>query len=169
MGVVFLCRTNSEQIFWLINASQFSGYHSSLREDLKMRWMFQAYWIISSHLVVGDIKLQSQRTYLLSDFIPDNASKIAESRHLWQQTLKFWPIDAQNTPTLHPLLMFRKLQNISSLNVLGTHNKGGICFEVKRSAMIRNWYNQIPNPALKTKREITKYINWQQFTKRTHG
>ena len=29
--------------------------------------------------------------------------------------------------------------------------------------MIRNWYNQIPYPALKTKREITKYINWQQF------
>ena len=24
--------------------------------------------------------------------------------------------------------------------------------------MIRNWYNQIPYPALKTKREITKYI-----------
>ena len=31
--------------------------------------------------------------------------------------------------------------------------------------MIRNWYNQIPHPALKTKREITKYINWRQFTK----
>ena len=31
--------------------------------------------------------------------------------------------------------------------------------------MIRNWYNQIPHPALKTKREITKFINWQQFTK----
>ena len=29
--------------------------------------------------------------------------------------------------------------------------------------MIRNWYNQIPYPALKTKREITKYINWRQF------
>ena len=27
--------------------------------------------------------------------------------------------------------------------------------------MIRNWYNQIPHPALKTKREITKFINWQ--------
>ena len=35
--------------------------------------------------------------------------------------------------------------------------------------MIRNWYNQIPCPALKTKREITKYINWQQFTKGTSG
>ena len=35
--------------------------------------------------------------------------------------------------------------------------------------MIRNWYNQIPYPALKIKREITKYINWQQFTKGTHG
>ena len=35
--------------------------------------------------------------------------------------------------------------------------------------MIRNRYNQIPHPALKTKREITKYINWQQFTKRTRG
>ena len=35
--------------------------------------------------------------------------------------------------------------------------------------MIRNWYNQIPYPALKTKREITKYINWQQFTKRSRG
>ena len=35
--------------------------------------------------------------------------------------------------------------------------------------MIRNWYNQIPHPALKTKRETTKYINWQQFTKGTRG
>ena len=35
--------------------------------------------------------------------------------------------------------------------------------------MIRNWYNQIPYPALKTKKEITKYINWRQFTKGTHG
>ena len=35
--------------------------------------------------------------------------------------------------------------------------------------MIRNWYNQIPHPALKTKKEITKYINWQQFTKGTRG
>ena len=34
--------------------------------------------------------------------------------------------------------------------------------------MIRNWYNQIPHPALKTKREITKYINWRQFTKGTY-
>ena len=33
----------------------------------------------------------------------------------------------------------------------------------------QNWYNQIPYPALKTKREITKYINWQQFTKSTRG
>ena len=33
--------------------------------------------------------------------------------------------------------------------------------------MIRNWYNQIPYPALKTKREITKFINWRQFTKGT--
>ena len=35
--------------------------------------------------------------------------------------------------------------------------------------MIRNWYNQIAYPALKTKREITKHINWQQFTKGTRG
>ena len=35
--------------------------------------------------------------------------------------------------------------------------------------MIRNRYNQIPHPALKTKREITKYINRQQFTKGTSG
>ena len=41
--------------------------------------------------------------------------------------------------------------------------------KVKRSAMIRNWYNQIPHPALKTKREITKYINWRQFTKGTRS
>ena len=32
-----------------------------------------------------------------------------------------------------------------------------------------NWYNQIPQPALKTKREINKYIHWQQFTKGTRG
>ena len=31
--------------------------------------------------------------------------------------------------------------------------------------MTRNWYNQIPYPALETKRERTKYINWQQFMK----
>ena len=35
--------------------------------------------------------------------------------------------------------------------------------------MIRNWYNQTPHPALKTQRETTKYINWQQFTKGTRG
>ena len=35
--------------------------------------------------------------------------------------------------------------------------------------MIRNWYNQIPHPVLKTKREITKYIKWRQFTKGTRG
>ena len=35
--------------------------------------------------------------------------------------------------------------------------------------MIRNWYNQIPYPALKTKREMTKYIHWQQFTKCMRG
>ena len=35
--------------------------------------------------------------------------------------------------------------------------------------MIRNWYNQIPYSALKTKKEITKYINWQQFMKGTRG
>ena len=35
--------------------------------------------------------------------------------------------------------------------------------------MIRNLYNRIQHPALKTKREITKYINWQQFTKGTLG
>ena len=35
--------------------------------------------------------------------------------------------------------------------------------------MIRNWYNKIPYPALKSKREIIKYINWQQFTKGTRG
>ena len=32
-----------------------------------------------------------------------------------------------------------------------------------------NWYNQIPYSALKTEREITKYINWRQFTKGTRG
>ena len=35
--------------------------------------------------------------------------------------------------------------------------------------MIRDWYNQIPHPALKTKRETAKYKNWQQFTKGTRG
>ena len=35
--------------------------------------------------------------------------------------------------------------------------------------MIRNWYNQISHPALKTEKEITKYINWQQFTKGTRA
>ena len=35
--------------------------------------------------------------------------------------------------------------------------------------MVRNGYNNIPHPALKSKREITKYINWQQFMKGTRG
>ena len=35
--------------------------------------------------------------------------------------------------------------------------------------MIKNCYNQILYPALKTKRERTKYINWQQFSKGTRG
>ena len=36
--------------------------------------------------------------------------------------------------------------------------------------MISNWYNQIPNPTLKTKKkERTKYLNWQQFTKGTRS
>ena len=35
--------------------------------------------------------------------------------------------------------------------------------------MIRKLYNQIPYPALKTKRGITKYIHWQQSTKGTRG
>ena len=35
--------------------------------------------------------------------------------------------------------------------------------------MIRSWYDQTSYPALKTKREITKYINWQQFTKGKRG
>ena len=35
--------------------------------------------------------------------------------------------------------------------------------------MIRNWYNQIPYPTLKTKRELIKYINWLKFTKDTRG
>ena len=37
----------------------------------------------------------------------------------------------------------------------------------KESKKISN--DQIRHPALKTKREITKYINWQQFTKGTRG
>ena len=35
--------------------------------------------------------------------------------------------------------------------------------------MIRNRHNLIPHPALETKKEITKYINCQQFTKGTRG
>ena len=35
--------------------------------------------------------------------------------------------------------------------------------------MIRNGYNQISHPAIKTKREITKFVNWQQFTKGVRG
>ena len=38
-----------------------------------------------------------------------------------------------------------------------------------RETLSRNRYNQIPHPALKTKSEITKYINWQQFTNGTSG
>ena len=35
--------------------------------------------------------------------------------------------------------------------------------------MTTNRYNQTPHPALETNREITKYINWQHFTKGTRG
>ena len=35
--------------------------------------------------------------------------------------------------------------------------------------MSRNWYNQIPHPALKPEREITKYINWQHLTEGEGG
>ena len=35
--------------------------------------------------------------------------------------------------------------------------------------MIRKLYNHIPYPALKTKREIAKVKNWQQFAKRICG
>ena len=41
--------------------------------------------------------------------------------------------------------------------------------EVKKISNDQELYNQIPHPALKTKREITKYINWRQFTKGTRG
>ena len=41
--------------------------------------------------------------------------------------------------------------------------------KVKRYAMLRNWYNQFTHPALKTKREITEYKIWQQFTKSMRG
>ena len=36
-----------------------------------------------------------------------------------------------------------------------------------KSKKINN--DQIPHPTLKTKRETTKYINWQQFTKGNRG
>ena len=35
--------------------------------------------------------------------------------------------------------------------------------------MIKNWHNQIPYPALKTKRERNKYIYGQRFTIGMHG
>ena len=35
--------------------------------------------------------------------------------------------------------------------------------------MIKNWYNQIPYPASKTKRKTTKYINWRQTPKGARG
>ena len=35
--------------------------------------------------------------------------------------------------------------------------------------MIKNWHNQIPYPALKTKRERNKYIYRQRFTIGTQG
>ena len=35
--------------------------------------------------------------------------------------------------------------------------------------MTGNWYDQVPYPNLKTKRELTIYINGQQFTKGTRG
>ena len=41
----------------------------------------------------------------------------------------------------------------------GRKSKCSLYIEVKRQATIRNRHNQIPHPALKTKREITKYIN----------
>ena len=179
------CRTNLTPIFRSIGASQFSGCHSSLREDLKMRGIFQGHWIYNS--IVSSMMLQvklnfraskhtwattwqnqqnecapsedsgqpgnppslirvfavcmkkawvlsytlSVRRRLRSAWADAQAdlslrwahshfvgfvmlrltyfpilshktrSKIAESRHLWQQTIKFWPVDAKNIPTLH--------------------------------------------------------------------
>ena len=43
------------------------------------------------------------------------------------------------------------------------------CIQSKKISNYQELINQIPHPALKTKREITKYINWQQFTKGTRG
>ena len=45
----------------------------------------------------------------------------------------------------------------------------GILHKWKVKQTIRNWHSQIPYPVLKTKKEITKYINWQQFTKGASG
>ena len=66
-------------------------------------------------------------------------------------------------------------KNLEQVFVSGKkHYAPNICLplnmaKVKRQAMIRNWHNQIPHPALKTKREITEYKKGQQFTKSTRG
>ena len=44
-----------------------------------------------------------------------------------------------------------------------------VIIESKKISNDQELNNQIPHPALKTKMEITKYINWQQFTKGTRG
>ena len=41
--------------------------------------------------------------------------------------------------------------------------------ESKKISNDQEMINQTPHPVLKTKREVTKYINWQQFTKGTRG
>ena len=64
--------------------------------------------------------------------------------------------------TMNSIWLYR-VSNTTTWTYLPSYHEG--CYiqcNVKR-------YNQIPYPALKTKREITKYINWQQFMKSTCG
>ena len=76
------------------------------------------------------------------------------------------PFSHPSSPFSHPLFSFSLLClglrfGLSRSEVrnwsLPKSAKISFGWKVKRQAMIRNWYNQIPHPALKAKREITKY------------
>ena len=57
------------------------------------------------------------------------------------------------------------------LDILTTYiiGKNLVAMQSKTIGNDQELIQSFPHPALKTKREITKYINWQQFTKGTRG
>ena len=85
--------------------------------------------------------------------LPDCQINIQE--RYYTELTRFCKVKCRSTFSTIPIFTSRQIQPL--------------VYWVKRSAIVRNWYNQIPHPVRKTKRKTTKYINWQQFTKGTCG